>query len=64
MVCRDRLKEDEAKTVYAGHEVAVHSYSHPFLDRLQKPQVLMELLEDRQNIEAQYGTLARGMAYP
>jgi hypothetical protein len=24
----------------------------------------MELLEDRKNIEAQYGTLARGMAYP
>ena len=28
------------------------------------PQVLAEILEDRKNIEAQYGTLARGMAYP
>jgi hypothetical protein len=34
------------------------------MERLKKPQVLMELLEDRRNIEKQYGTLARGMAYP
>lgn len=61
-----RMKLSECQKLYrnSGHEVAVHSYSHPFLERLQKPQVLMELLEDRRNIEAQYGTLARGMAYP
>ena len=61
-----RMKLSEAQALYrdSGHEVAVHSFSHPFLDRLQRAQVMMELLEDRKNIEAQYGTLARGMAYP
>lgn len=61
-----RMKLSEALAVYKGshHEVAVHSLNHPFLDKLKQPQVLMEILEDRKNIEAQYGTLARGMAYP
>ena len=61
-----RMKLSEAQALYgnSGHEVAVHSFSHPFLDRLQKPQILMKLLEDRRNIESQYGALARGMAYP
>ena len=44
--------------------MAVHALTHPFLESLKKPQILVEILEDRKNIEAQYGTLARGMAYP
>ena len=61
-----RLKRSEALALYKNspHEVAVHSLTHPFLETLKKPQVLVEILEDRKNIEAQYGTLARGMAYP
>ena len=61
-----RMKLSEAQSLFKGshHEVAVHSLTHPFLETLKKPQVLMEILEDRKNIEAQYGTLARGMAYP
>lgn len=61
-----RLKRSEALALYkdSAHEVAVHSLTHPFLETLKKPQVLMEVLEDRKNIEAQYGCLARGMAYP
>ena len=61
-----RMKLSEAQALFKGscHEVAVHSLTHPFLETLKKPQVLMEVLEDRKNIEAQYGTLARGMAYP
>lgn len=61
-----RMKLSEALALYKGshHEVAVHSLTHPFLDALKKTQVLVEILEDRKNIEAQYGTLARGMAYP
>ena len=61
-----RLKLSEAKELYinSGHEVAVHTLTHPFLERLKADEVLTEVLEDRKNIEAQYGTLARGMAYP
>lgn len=63
---KGRMKLSSAQELYrnSNYEVAVHTLSHPFLDRLKKPQVLLEILEDRKNIEAQYGTLARGMAYP
>ena len=61
-----RMKLSEAKELYigSGHEVAVHSLTHPFLERLKPDEVLNEVLEDRKNIEAQYGVVARGMAYP
>ncbi len=61
-----RMKLSEAQALYigSGHEVAVHGLTHPFLERLPAPKVLVELLDDKRNIEQQYGTLARGMAYP
>lgn len=61
-----RMKLSEAKELYinSGHEVAVHALTHPFLEKCKPEEVLVEILEDRKNIEQQYGTLARGMAYP
>ena len=61
-----RMKFSEAKALYtnSGHEVAVHGLTHPALDRIPTDEALTEILEDRKNIEKQYGTLARGMAYP
>lgn len=61
-----RMKLSEAKELYinSGHEVAVHAFSHPFLEKLREDEILTEILEDRRSIEAHYGTLARGMAYP
>lgn len=61
-----RMKLSEAKELYinSGHEVAVHALTHPFLEKLEADEILKEIIEDRRNIERQYGTLARGMAYP
>lgn len=61
-----RMKLSEAQALYtdSGHEVAVHGCTHPFMNRLSSPALVNELMEDRRNIAAQYGTLARGMAYP
>ena len=61
-----RMKLSEAKKLYtgSGHEVAVHGLTHPFLNKLKSEEILTQILQDRQNIEQQYGTLARGMAYP
>ena len=61
-----RMKLSEAKALYinSGHEVATHALTHPFLDRLKTDAVLAEVMDDRRNIEQQYGTFARGMAYP
>ena len=63
---RGRLKRSEALALYAdsGHEVAVHAYTHPFLERLDSTEIIYEITEDRRDIESTYGTIARGMAYP
>ena len=46
-----RVHADEAKALYAGHEIASHSYTHPFLDRIPKACALNEMLQDRRELE-------------
>ena len=46
------------------HEVAVHSYTHPFLERLSPAQVAYEIIKDREALEEAFGCIVRGMAYP
>lgn len=61
-----RMKLSEAKELYtnSGHEVAVHGLTHPFMQKLKSDELLTEVLEDRRNIEREFGMLARGSAYP
>lgn len=61
-----RLKLSEAQKLYinSGHELAIHALTHPFLEQLNDDEILDEILSDRKNIENQYKTFARGMAYP
>lgn len=61
-----RLKLSEAVKLYkdSGHEVAIHSRTHPFLDRLEPSEMIHEITEDRKALESQFGTIVRGMAYP
>ncbi|MCH5288088.1 MAG: polysaccharide deacetylase family protein [Christensenellaceae bacterium] len=46
------------------HEVAVHCLTHAMLTELPQPQVLHEILRDRENLEAEFGGMVRGFAYP
>jgi len=48
----------------SGHEIAVHALTHPFLEQLPPAMVAREILKDRKNLERQFGTIVRGMAYP
>ncbi len=59
-----RLKLSEAKDVYKGNEVAVHSYTHPFLEELDESEMIYEIVEDRKAIERDFGVITKGMAYP
>ena len=61
-----RLTARQATETYAasGHEVAVHGLTHPFLERLPENLAMWELLKDRENLENQFHTIIRGMAYP
>lgn len=50
--------------VYAGHEVAVHTAHHPFLEKMTTSEMAVEILEDKRTLEKYTGYVVRGMAYP
>lgn len=54
----------EIAGLFAGHEVAVHTVSHPWLERLDGAQIAREVLDDRAALETLVGYPVRGMAYP
>ena len=63
-VQHNKVAPEKVASVYAGHEVAVHTVTHPNLCNLPDAQVLDEVLTDRRNLEALVGYPVRGMAYP
>ena len=60
------MTKSEALALYTdcGHEIAVHGLTHPWLEKLPLPVCVREVIEDRENLEAEYGRTVRGMAYP
>lgn len=60
----DRVQPDEISTLYAGHEVACHTVTHPTIARCPLPEVATEVLDDRKALEALTGYPVRGLAYP
>lgn len=61
-----RLSTSKVAELYGknGHEVAVHSLKHPYLETLPASNVAYEIVKDRENLEAMFGRIVRGMAYP
>ncbi len=61
-----RMTAKQVTELYAdsGMEVAVHGLTHPFPNRLTEEQCIYEFLKDRENLEAQFHTIVKGMAYP
>jgi peptidoglycan/xylan/chitin deacetylase (PgdA/CDA1 family) len=59
-----KLTPGEVAATYAGHEVAIHTVTHPHLARLEPQQMLREVLDDRHALEDLVGYPVRGMAYP
>ena len=62
---RTRLTEEKIKEHYvlSPHEIAVHGYKHLAPSALTDPALIMEILEDRRNLEALVGEPVTGMAY-
>lgn len=59
-----RIKSEEFQQLYAGHEVACHTVTHPTIARCPLPEVLEEVLEDRRELEKIMGYPVRGLSYP
>lgn len=59
-----RIPVSEYPALYAGHEVACHTYSHPTISRCPLDQVAQQILADRRGLEKLLGRPVRGLAYP
>ena len=63
-VRHDKVARDKIKEVYSGHEVAVHTLTHPNLTGLEKDEIIRQVENDRQALSEICGYEVVGMAYP
>ncbi len=59
-----KVAAQDVKSVYEGHEVAVHTLTHPNLTQLEEAEVIRQVEQDRLNLSALCGYEVVGMAYP
>ena len=59
-----RIPEDQIRELYAGHEIASHSYSHPWFDHMEEAEILRELGADKFFLEKLTGREVAGYATP
>ena len=59
-----RIPEDQVSAVYEGHEIASHSYSHPYFDQMWEIDILKELGSDKFFLEKLFGREVAGYATP
>ena len=62
----NRMTKEQATDLYtdSGMEVAVHGVNHLQMEQLPTHLCVSEALKDRENLEEQFHTIIRGMAYP
>ena len=58
-ICPTRVRE-----IYAGHEVAAHTLTHPNLTELSEETIVYQVEEDRKKLSELVGYEVVGMAYP
>lgn len=63
-VSHNKVPKEEVAKIYAGHEVAVHTCTHPLLPSLEQDAVIEQVERDRKNLEDLVGYPVVGMAYP
>lgn len=59
-----KVRPEDVKYVYEGHEVAVHTLTHPNLTQLTEAQIIRQVEQDRLNLSELTGYEVVGMAYP
>lgn len=59
-----KIHPDDVKYVYDGHEVAVHTLTHPNLTTLDEAEIIRQVEQDRLNLSDLTGYEVIGMAYP
>ena len=59
-----KVHPQDVKDIYDGHEVAVHTLTHPNLTRCDDAEVIRQVETDRLNLSRLVGYEVVGMAYP
>ena len=59
-----KVYPSKVKEIYAGHEVAVHTLTHPNLTCEDEETVIYQVEEDRKQLSLLVGYEVTGMAYP
>lgn len=59
-----RMNRKDLRDLYQGHEIAVHTLTHPNPAELDDETVYNEIMQDKLNLEAFHGYKIEGMAYP
>lgn len=65
IVGHEKVTAEDIKHIYAGHEVAAHTLTHPNLRTLEKDEdIIREVEQDRIRLSELCGYEVNGMAYP
>lgn len=64
IIDHNKVAPADVKHIYAGHEVAAHTLTHPMLPKLDDGEVLRQVEEDRIALSELVGYEVLGMAYP
>ncbi len=63
-IARYILQKEDVKYVYEGHEIAVHTLTHPNLTTLSRDDIIHQVETDRLQLSELAGYEVKGMAYP
>ena len=63
-VLHNKVKACDVRSIYEGHEVAVHTLTHPNLTTLDDDTVVHQVEADRRALSEPCGYEVLGMAYP
>ena len=59
-----KVSLDEIASLYDGHEISCHAFTHPFLERIPRTEVMREVWQDRELLEKYAPYPVTGMSYP
>ena len=59
-----RMNVQGLKELYQGHEIAVHTLTHPWLEKQSMETIRNEIIQDKINLQNIFDCNIQGMAYP
>lgn len=63
-ICHYKVHPGDVREIYAGHEIAVHTLTHPNLTQLPEEEIIRQVECDRRKLSDLAGYEVIGMAYP